>query len=201
MIEIKKVLNGKLNHITVNEVPASQHYNIENALDKLHEYLSLENIHISNIIEIGTFNGGFTTLLANHKISNNAQIHTFDIGNTKHSKFVQSDKVTCYIEDVFKTNTINTILKENKNCLLFCDGGNKIKEFNTFAPLLKSSDFIFCHDYIKDEETFLTKFKGKIWYWHQSDFSSIKDAVNQNNLVNILPEAFEEVVWSSYRKV
>jgi hypothetical protein len=201
MKDIKRLLNGRLNHFTINGIPTSQHYNIENALDKLYEYLSKENINIFNIIEIGTLNGGFTTLLANHKLSDNALIHTFDIADKKHKNYAHSDKIVCYLEDAFETEVIPKILQHKNNCLLFCDGGNKIKEFNIFAGLLKPNDFIFCHDYIKDGETFLNKFKDKIWNWHESNFSSIENAIKQNSLINILPEVFEEVVWSSYRKI
>lgn len=201
MIKIDRVLNGRINHIIVNGIPASQHYNIEKALDELYLYLVEHQIEIKSIIEIGTLNGGFTTLLANHKISNNACIHTFDIADKKHKNFNHLEKIICHLENVFESKTIANCLNAKENYLLFCDGGNKIREFNTFAPFLKSNDFIFCHDYIKTKELFEEQYKNKIWNWHESNFNGIKESVEKHNLQSILPEFFESAVWSSYKKI
>lgn len=198
MLDIKR--SGRLNHIDVNGIPTSQHYNVANALDALYDYLKNQAIEIRNIIEVGTLHGGFTTLLANHKISDDAQVHTFDIEDHKPSEFVNSEKVICHIEDVFESEKLKELLSSKENYLLFCDGGDKIKEFNTFSAYLKPNDFIFCHDYVRTNELFLSSYRGVIWDWHQSNFPDIEKAVNTHGLINILPEVFESVVWSSYKK-
>ena len=36
---------------------------------------------------------------------------------------------------------------EDLKTFIFADGGNKIQEFNTYAPLLKSGDCIAVHDW------------------------------------------------------
>ena len=55
-----------------------------------------------------------------------------------------------HYSDVFTDNTQEHI-KENMEqldkTLIFCDGGNKIKEFAMYAPLLKSGDRIAVHDW------------------------------------------------------
>ena len=186
--------------VFINGIHTCQAFNIDKALDELNGYLEKENIEISTIIEIGTGLGGFTTLLANHQISNKAKIHTFDIENKRSDKFIALDKVVCYIENAFTTKTIPILIKNKENCLVFCDGGLKVKEFRTFAPLLKSNDFIFCHDYIKDCETFHLQYRKKLWASHEVDFVGIEKTVKENNLDNILAEVFEKVVWASYRK-
>jgi hypothetical protein len=39
------------------------------------------------------------------------------------------------------------------------------------------------NDYIVDEEEFENNFKGKIWNWHESKFSDIKNSVEKNKMV------------------
>ena len=60
-----------------------------------------------------------------------------------------SPHINCYHKDVFSDEVINHV-KENISDLktfIFCDGGDKVKEFNTYAPLLKSGDSIAVHDW------------------------------------------------------
>ena len=58
--------------------------------------------------------------------------------------------INIHYSDVFTDNTQEHI-KENMEQLdktfIFCDGGNKIKEFAMYAPLLKSGDRIAVHDW------------------------------------------------------
>ena len=87
---MKITLNpDRINHISVNGVPASQHFNIVVAVTILEAYLKMRSIKLARIIEIGTLNGGFTTLLANHRISENADIHTFDIQNALDAEYIK----------------------------------------------------------------------------------------------------------------
>lgn len=58
--------------------------------------------------------------------------------------------VNSYHDDIFSEKTFQHV-KENMEELgrtfIFCDGGNKIKEFQTYAPLLKKNDRIAVHDW------------------------------------------------------
>lgn len=60
-----------------------------------------------------------------------------------------SPYINYYHQDVFSDATVNHVSENVKNLktFIFCDGGDKIKEFNTYAPLLKSGDCIAVHDW------------------------------------------------------
>tara|TARA_R110000765_G_scaffold24535_2_gene61339 strand:- start:4667 stop:5338 length:672 start_codon:yes stop_codon:yes gene_type:complete len=60
-----------------------------------------------------------------------------------------SPYINYYHQDVFSDATVNHVYENVKNLktFIFCDGGDKIKEFNTYAPLLKSGDCIAVHDW------------------------------------------------------
>lgn len=60
-----------------------------------------------------------------------------------------SPYVNSFHEDVFCDKVVEHITNniKDKKTFIFCDGGNKIKEFNTYAPLLKSGDCIAVHDW------------------------------------------------------
>ena len=187
------------NHLKINGIKTAQNPNIIPALKELNIFLKNNNIIISDIIEIGTLRGGFTTLLT--ETNPTIKIHTFDIQHPSSKPFNSYPNVFFYNEDVFVTNTIKELLKKSThNCLVFCDGGDKIKEFNTFVEFLKPNDFIFCHDYIKNKKTFEEEFLNKIWNWHESNFDSIKLSIEKFKLENILAEHFEPAVWASYKK-
>lgn len=192
--------NYRFNHIRINGVNVSQNINIIGALEQLKNYINEQDIIISDIIEIGTLHGGFTSILAELF---QTTIHTFDIEDKRLPKnvFEKYSNVKYYLEDAFGSDIIKHLITNAKqNCLVFCDGGDKIKEFNTFAEFLKPNDFIFCHDYIKTYKIFKEEYKDKIWNWQESHYEAIKPAVEQFKLENILAEHFEPAVWASYKK-
>ena len=58
--------------------------------------------------------------------------------------------VTYHVGDVFDEDIqdkIHQLIYENNKVLFFCDNGNKIEEFNLYAPYLKKGDIIFVHDW------------------------------------------------------
>lgn len=193
--------NDILNHCVVNGIFTAQHYDIKKGLDSLNSYLNKNDIHIDTIIEIGTYRGGFTTLLNSHDISTNAQIHTFDIDNTigQEKVCIHLDKVSFYCQNVFDNNTIENLISSSKNnVLVFCDGGNKIEEFNRYSYNLRVNDMIFAHDYSFSNEIFNSEIRGKIWDYVECTYLDIKDSIESNNLKRLT--YMENVVWASYIK-
>jgi predicted O-methyltransferase YrrM len=199
---MKITLNpDRINHISVNGVPASQHFNIVEAVTILEAYLKMRSIKLARIIEIGTLNGGFTTLLANHRISENADIHTFDIQNALDAEYIKKSNTTHHYQDVFhNSKTVEDLITAEGTALVFCDGGDKIKEFNYFSQFLKPGDLIFCHDYAVDGETFYKHILYKVWNWHQIGYSDIAHSLKEHNLQPCLSDVFELVVWGSFIK-
>ena len=60
-----------------------------------------------------------------------------------------SPYVNRYLVDVFSDDAMEHIKcnVKDKKTFIFCDGGDKAREFNTYAPLLKSGDCIAVHDW------------------------------------------------------
>lgn len=94
------------------------------------------------IIELGTYLGALT-----HFFSMFAMTYSYDNVNREIKKY---PNVNYRIADVFQEEIIREIEKliiDNNKVFLFCDDGNKPREFNIYSSLLKKGDLIFVHDW------------------------------------------------------
>lgn len=134
---------------------------------------------ITTIVELGTDYGGLTNLLADHPISDNAEIHTFDMNGSKFKS--HNNKITFY-QGTFEQHheKITELISRNGRCLLLCDGGNKPEEFKQYQKFLKPYDIIMAHDYA-----------CKNWKW--CEFTN-KDA-DYVGLIPFLQETFSGYAW------
>ena len=116
------------------------------------------------VVEFGSRDGGLSIFLANMaSITEQFIFHTFEYnkeldwynrikGGVGHW-FDELEKVSPYIKsfemDVFSYQTMD-IVKSNIDkykTLIFCDNGDKPREFNLYAPLIKPGDCIVTHDW------------------------------------------------------
>ena len=117
------------------------------------------------VVEFGSQKGSLSTYFANmaaiteafyfdtHELfpdeAWNARIHE-GCGHWYKKLAEISPHINFHAKDVFSDEILNHT-KENMDSLertfIFCDGGNKIKEFNMYAPLLKENDRIAVHDW------------------------------------------------------
>lgn len=61
-----------------------------------------------------------------------------------------SPYINFYTKDIFSNETRDHVqenMEQFDRTFIFCDGGNKIEEFNMYAPLLKTNDRIAVHDW------------------------------------------------------
>jgi hypothetical protein len=167
-------------------------------------YLGLNPDYLStftNIVEIGTYNGGLTSWLFDN-LKEGGKLISYDIdGSINHTKRTDID---FRVQDSFSTKAlvdiINVIQSEGRT-LVVCDGGDKPKEFNTFSKYLKSGDVIIAHDYAESEEEW--KEKTNYWQWpYEADTTpeSIKEGIEQNNLEPYKYEEMKFLLWASYIK-
>jgi len=117
------------------------------------------------IIEFGSQKGALSTYFANLAGVTEAlyfdtfELYPDEVWNVRihegcghwYSKLADlSPHINYYHQDIFSDETFSHV-KENMEQLdrtfIFCDGGNKIQEFNMYAPLLKSGDRIAVHDW------------------------------------------------------
>lgn len=120
------------------------------------EWFLNEHPGIGEIIEIGTWEGGFATYLNLQCLARGMRFRSFDIQpfwcGMRNNLFLWSllgSRVEIgnawydagkQIRKCFETENRAPIL-------LFCDGGNKPKEFKLFAPSLRNGDFLAVHDW------------------------------------------------------
>lgn len=173
-----------------------QNRNIFHALDRLSELCQP-----NQIIEIGASNGGFTKILEDHSISQNAKIYSIELTDSNATAFY-SEKVKKIKGNCFELeNEIGNLISNDGISLVFCDGGNKNLEINSFAKYLKIGDFIFGHDYAPTHDFWKENFNGKVWDWHETWDSAIEETCVKYSLAPFLYEDFLNAVWKSLKKV
>ena len=161
------------------------------------DYLST----FTNIVEIGTYNGGLTSWLFDN-LKEGGKLISYDIdGTINHTnrKDIDFRVDDCFADQPFK-DIIELIQSEGRT-LVVCDGGNKAKEFNIFSKYLKSNDVIIAHDYCEND----TEWKEKTDYWqwpYEADTlpDLISLAIKENNLEPYKYEQFKFLLWASYIK-
>lgn len=177
---------------------AQQHYDI---FEVFHNFLN--KIKPSQILEIGTSLGGFTSFL-NYTIKKceiNCKILSYDIHEHNWYNEMRSNGIDLRIENVFKENytevkqEVIDYIKEDGTTLILCDGGNKVGEFNLLSNYIKRGDIIMAHDYAENELVFKNKIYMKKWNWHEISDKDIQDACIKNNLISYNKNIFDDVVW------
>lgn len=167
-------------------------------------YLGLNPDYLStftNIVEIGTYNGGLTSWLFDN-LKEGGKLLSYDIdGTINHTKRTDIDfrVESCFDEKPF--NDIIELIQSEGRTLVVCDGGDKPKEFNTFSKYLKSGDVIIAHDYSENDEEW--RDKTNFWQWpYEADTypHSIEEAVKENNLEPYKYDEFKFLLWASYIK-
>lgn len=116
------------------------------------------------IVELGSQKGCLSTYFANFAgITEQCFFETYEINPDKDwntRKFEgcghwfkkladMSPFVNYFHQDVFSNKTISHISENISQfkTFIFCDGGDKVEEFKTYAPLLKTGDCIAVHDW------------------------------------------------------
>jgi len=110
---------------------------------------------LRTIIEIGTNEGGLSLFFLGHAIQKKMNFWTFDIQQfgrvTSPLAKVMSLPDHFVLGDVFgdAQEFLTSLLSDDnlRPTLLYCDGGNKVREIQTFVPFLKTGDYAVVHDY------------------------------------------------------
>lgn len=98
---------------------------------------------VKGIVEIGTWKGGFSLFLA-------AQAHARGIGFRTYDVEFPEAAIVPYFEklDVWANpDRVRQALTFWDPVLLFCDGGNKPREIQTFAPMCPPDSVFIVHDW------------------------------------------------------
>lgn len=150
------------------------------------------------VLEIGTSVGGFSCLLGKTCQALEIPFVTYDIRSIENQNF-ESHGVLSRCLDVFSDDGIKEIERAlgaslGSKAILLCDGGNKIREFNTFASMISSGSIIAAHDFIDGDNGILS------WAWSEVNIPAISKSVDDNQLVRYKPEWLTNAAWLAYKK-
>lgn len=170
------------------------------AIDVFEEFFKYNKFDY--IIEIGTAGGGWSIFLKEQSDIMNSRFITYDIQNYPQKTSEFKDKnIDFRLQSCFEVSEdIIKIITSDNRIALFCDGGDKIKEFNYFSEYLKIGDFIFAHDYAPTYARFVNEVRGKWWDWCEITDEYISDAFTKNKLVKFLPSKFLKSAWMAAYK-
>ena len=154
MIEQRDTEYENVKFITVDGLDSPQSYRVLNLLDRL------KKERPDLIIEIGTCRGGFALLLRKYF---ECEIVTIDIDEwepriAKNKQFKENN-IKYIIGDCFVNKDLDNYLKKDVKKIVFCDGGHKANEFNSFSKLVNVGDIIGVHDYFPSRD----KLDYNIW--------------------------------------
>ncbi len=162
---------------------------------------AFEQVKPALIIELGAYNGGFTTCLGVHAWVIGAKVHSFEIHQAPSGQWQALTDflgIKFYKGDIFTAESIQRItwlIREHPmTTYVLCDNGDKKREFNLFADYLKPGDVIGAHDYSCGPE-------AEFWWpWREITQEDVAPAVERNNLKPFLQEYFDMAGWLVYRK-
>lgn len=187
---------GVVGHTSYEGLTVQQHKDVFTVFEEF-----LKDIKPARILEIGTAGGGLTLFLR-HQLPD-IPILTFEVFDRDYYQRLKNNNIEVKIENIFdhsysnleKPEAIKSFIQQEGITLVLCDGGYKIGEFNTIAPLLKQGDFIMAHDYVGEWDDFQKNYEGKIWNWCEIQEKHIEEVSQEQKLVHYNQENFSKVVW------
>jgi hypothetical protein len=166
------------------------------------EYLSKIIKDFDTIIEIGTYKGGLTYWFNLNK-KDGAKVISYDIKDFKNYKEYNIKFIIRNVFDEVSVSEIKNYIETGGKTLLFCDGGFKNQEFNTFSKFLKSGDHIMLHDFFDDTRPEpYASFEDSAGWCHKSEsnYLGIINSVSENKLVKFMYEDFRRNIIGSFKK-
>src|SRR3990167_3580690 len=113
------------------------------------EKILFEN-DFKRIVEFGTYKGGLSLFFLLWCMQRKAEFYTYDIAAFKFSRLAYGLKLSKYFKklNVFEREAeIGRLIQCKGKTIIFCDGGDKPKELQTFSKYLKRGDLIGVHDW------------------------------------------------------
>jgi len=147
----------------------------------------LEEQQPARVIEIGCCKGGLSYLFALGSSLLGFDFYTYDIRDSLRYPLARADH---QVADVFELD-LQPVIAGYGTTLLLCDGGDKRREFETFAPLLKPGDIIGAHDLYRGDE---------YWGWSEISEADVQETCARHGLVPFMQEEFGPAAWLMRRK-
>ena len=157
------------------------------------------------VLEIGTAAGGLTLLLRD--LLNEAGCQATDFWTVDPMPmprpYLDIDGINYIHADTFEPELLERLqawVAEPGPSLVICDGGDKIREFRTFASYLKSGDIIMAHDYAPSREYFDGVMFNQHWNWLEITEQDVGPVSQRHKLIPHMQDEFQRVAWACRRK-
>lgn len=116
------------------------------------EWVLTDNKDIKRIVELGTGNGALTLFFGLHMSMRAGKVLTFDIKKLMVPEWHDLAKrlnITFEKRNAFAPETVERVRSfiRDGRALIFCDNGDKKKEFPLYTRILKKNDLIMAHDW------------------------------------------------------
>jgi len=175
---------------------------------------AMEVYRPARIIELGSYNGGFTTALAVHawNLGRHApdgigcKVITYDRMVAPDQRFADLSAFlgvqfrTCDLYAPETVAEITELVRCPGQTFLLCDGGDKKLEVNTYAGVLKPGDVIAGHDYNVLASSPEIADPDKWWPWTELRKEDVATAVTNAGLVPFHQNHFDMAGWLAYQK-
>lgn len=161
--------------------------------------LAIMKLRPAMVIEIGTCKGGLSNLLSSCTAQYGGEFHTMDVRTGgQENQYPLYGNATFHHWNCFEhIKEIEALIQKPGLCFLLCDGGDKPKEFNTFAPFLKTGDVIAAHDFC--DET-IPNFSPEFWGCFETPIDRIMETITKFRLTLFYPEWFTYSAWCVRRR-
>ena len=186
------------------KVPMAQNSAAVPMLDKFLRYVHERFGKINQIIELGTYQGGFSLFLHLASIMYGFKFVTYDIEDKIFDKKLFDSLIVDFRKKSIFTyegeKEVSKIIKTPGISVLFCDNGQKIKEFNNYARYLKSGDYILAHDYCFSRTKFFDEVKDRSWNSVEITYQDIEGTVKEHGLAPFMQDEWNKAAWGCFRK-
>ena len=168
---------------------------VKNIEEIFREYFSITEPP-DRIIELGTGSGEFTELIWKLRNEQGGKFEIITFDKTQTMKYRPSNIIPIKC-DIFKNiEMIGDMIQ--RDVLILCDNGYKIKEVECLAPYMRIGDVIMAHDYAYDIVSF---YRSHIWTDCEITYSDIRSIAINNSLVPFHQDLMESGAWLSLRKI
>lgn len=165
---------------------------------------AMEVLPPARIIELGTWNGGFTCALALHAHMIGAPVITHDVmlPDERIAPIARALGVEFVTGDMWpRAPEIGHLIASPGVTFVLCDGGNKLRELDEFAPFCKTGDVIATHDYDAAHEVDPARPSlDRWWPWSEITQQVAQPIADKHGLRPWLQDHFDMAGWLVFRK-
>lgn len=162
----------------------------------------LADLRPARVIEIGTAAGGLTLIIRDlmDNLGLDGKLFTFDPMPMDRPYLARPGIVYTQADALAGDDVEYLVDVTDGPCLVLCDGGNKAREFQRLAPVLRPGDVLMAHDYAPSRAYFDEVMDGVHWNWLEITDEDIMTPCFAYGLVPYQQEVFQRVAWACRRK-